>query len=487
MALCIEKLVLKCSYDPPGYFAKDPSTQLMIGTDAISLSLECAICSVVSGDVLRVGVGATDMELLDGRPTTPYEQKANIKNVNGVLPSVNVNWGLDCGCHTLIDGLDLPFQVTVFMTPDNHCMINLGGDSLNGTLQDLSIIWILLDFFGLYFKDPAYGHPCFISDQIVQQVLGCGDIEYGSLDIDFRLWLTNPHLIIPSSAEKHGGLCIMLEATSGIHYRYKSYGVSYSSQDVVAKDLAIVALREYMESSVSRRRRQVSGCLKSTGAQTLIDGLSFSVQYDYNESANYNKLAVCIPLSAEHFDRTNMNGMETKSIGAQPLLCQPPLICKPFFLPSRDMKTMFTTYLTMEYMKVASEVLITFVGRNVEDNPESHTPAQRNNIYCVTAHVNGAAFILSDPVMGMHRPHLSISLPSLIISVSQLEAPEKNFSKRKSLDSLEAHSNCVYDLQASIETTMFVDYFKLGKTRNWEVRKIKSRNANHFITSHLIL
>eukprot|EP00956_Cyclotella_meneghiniana_P044012 scaffold297791_cov182-Cyclotella_meneghiniana.AAC.1 len=104
----------------------------------------------------------------------------------------------------------------------------------------------------------------------------------------------------------------------------------------------------------------------------------------------------------------------------------------------------------MEYMKLALEVLTAFVGPKVEDNPEPHPPAQRN-IYCITANVNGASFILSDPVM-----------------VSQLQANEQNLSRRKSLCSLEAQSNCDSDLQASMETTIFIDYFKIGKTRNWE-------------------
>jgi hypothetical protein len=333
------------------------------------------------------------------------------------------------------------------------------------------MIWIILDYFGLYFKDLAFGHPCFLAEQIVQQMLTCEIPESDPLDIDFRLWLTRPHVIIPSTSGSHSGVCIMIEADAGVHYRYKSYGASYSSQDIVAKDIGIVALREFMDSSVSRGRRQVSGCLQSSGAQTLIDGLSFSVQYDFNESANYTKFVICIPLSPNHLDRTDMSGIEPGDINIRPYQCQDPLVCKPFYLPSRDMSEKFTAYFSIEYMKLASELLTAFVGPKLETQ-EPNLP-ERQNMYSITAHICGAEFQLSDPVMGMHRPILSISLPSLLLTASQLQDTEPKATKRKScnLDQLTRASTpltCDHDLQIAIETIAFIDYFKLGKSRNWE-------------------
>jgi hypothetical protein len=132
-AICIRNLRLNCSYDPPGYFSKDPTTQSLLGSNAVSLSLENTICHVTSdkSNVLRVGLGATALCLFDGRTKASFVQKASIKSAATSSSFVDLNWGLECGRHTLIDGLPLPFQVTVFMTPDNHCMINLGaGESL---------------------------------------------------------------------------------------------------------------------------------------------------------------------------------------------------------------------------------------------------------------------------------------------------------------------------------------------------------------------
>ena len=452
LALCIKNFRLDCSFDQPGYFDKDPPTISLLKSDAVSVSLEHVICDIVSdkSNVMSIGIGATGMRILDGSATTSFEQHASVKNVTGVSSFVNLGWGLNCGLHTLVEGLSLPFQVTVYMTPDNHCMINLGADFLEGTLENLSSIWILLDYFGLYFKDAPYGNPCFLAEEIVQKVYGdvAAATEDVGLDIDFRLWLTRPHIIIPANSGCHSGVCIMLEA-DGIHYRYKSHGLTYSSQDIVAKDLGIVALREYTDPATSRGRRQVSGCLKNSGAQTLIDDLSFSIQYDLNESTNYTKLNVRVPLSREHLDKENMNGIEAGNIQVDPYQCKAPLVCKPFFLPSRTTNTKFSAYFSMEYMKLALDALSSFVGpKLIEDVPDSE-PTTRQNVYSVAADVEGAELVLSDPVMGFHRPIISISLPSVSFTASQLQADE---------------------LQMAMETTMFVDYFKLGKTRNWEVR-----------------
>jgi hypothetical protein len=208
---------------------------------------------------------------------------------------------------------------------NSHGFSYLYADMLEGTLEDLSPVWILLDYFGLYFKDEAYGYPYFLANEIVQKALDSPRIEHDTLDIDFRLWLTRPHLIIPSRSEIHCGACIMIDGESGgFHYRYKSYGASHSSQDIVVKDMGIVALRECVSSTLSRGWRQVSGSLQSSGAQTLIDGLSFSMQYDFNEIANYTKISLCIPLSS---DRVRITGIETHAYDVEPYKCQPPLVC----------------------------------------------------------------------------------------------------------------------------------------------------------------
>ena len=497
MALCFKDFSLQCAYDPPGYFSKDPLTLPLTGglADGVRISVGCLICKLSSDEeeLVRIGLGATKFELLDLRNSGNFFVQRVVVgkdyspcNSNNRSSFADLNWGLDCGRHTLIDGLPLPFQVTVFMTPDMHCMINLGIDMIEAALVDLSPIWILLDYFGLYFKEKEYGNPAFSAEQVIcmntniDESMTTDQSDTACLSIDFRLWLISPHVVIPSNVAIDD-TCIMIEAMSGVYYRFKSFGINYSSQDVVAKDLGIIALREYMEPAVSRGLRQVSGSLANCGVKTLIDGLSFSVKYDFNASTSYTRLAVQIPLSSYHFDGHSMQGIEPSEIDVKPFLVPPPLVCKPFVAPSRHLGHHETTiYFSHEYMQLASDLLMNFVGPGLEDDATKESiPGEDTNsnslpeqMFSVAACVERVKLVISDPIMGMHRPIMSICLPKLQLSASQLQDmhldPKEKVAKLdgRGISSKQRHNG--KDLQASLEVTIFIDYFKLGRTRSWE-------------------
>ncbi|KAL7543443.1 hypothetical protein ACHAXR_012723, partial [Thalassiosira sp. AJA248-18] len=231
---------------------------------------------------------------------------------------------------------------------------------------------------------------------------------------------------------------------------------------------------EYLEASLSRGLRQVSGSLSSCGVKTLVDGLSFSLRYDYNESTNYTRFALRVPLTSHHFDRHEMDGIESSNIEAQPFSVPPPLVCKPFVALSRTMGNHETSiYLSHEYMKLALDLLSTFVGPSQQDHPPDTQASGNDNddsapIFSVTAHVEKVKCVISDPVMGMHRPILSVCLPSLLLTASQFQEIEPGpTTKIDQLTGRGALDN-THDMQASMEATVFIDYFKLGLTRNWE-------------------
>ena len=511
MGLCLTHLRFKCSFDHPNYFGKIPDSMGMMlpgrkteeggsmsflsvvemlqaakvaeekGIKSfISITLEHAVVSIMNDkDALqRIGVGASSIELSDGRNSQESPTQSIIAKDKYTQSSyVDLNWGLDCGRHTLVDGLPLPFQASVFMTPDNHCLINLGLDMAEAVIADLTPIWILLDYFGCYFKEPEYGHPAFEAEQMFEKMSNGNNVPVTAPDcdgdeecmsIDFRLWMIKPHVVIPSSSDLSQDPCVMLE-TDGLYYRYKSFGVNYSSQDIVAKDLGIIVLREYMEASRSRGLRQVSGSLANCGVKTLIDGLSFSLRYDYNESNNFTRFALRMPLTSHHFDRHSMDGIESSDIDAQPFSVPPPVVCKPFVAPSRTMgKHETSIYFSHQYMKLAAGVLSNFVGgSSPETDPiqDDQTITEDTNNECdnsspqayfsVTAHVERVRFFGCDPVMGMHRPILSICLPSLSLTASQLQEIEPSPSSK--IDALTGRLTEDYskDMQALMEVSKY--------------------------------
>jgi len=468
MGICIKKLMITCSFDESGYFKRIPPSMSTMMEDIqeaanyISLSLGEAICSIkLDEDTLQsIGIGATSIDIHDGRQTNEGSvlQEICVSNNNNKASFVDLTWGLDCGRHTLIRGIPLPFQVTIYLTPDQHCLINLGMDMAEASLVNLTPIWILLDYFGLYFKEPEYGHPAFEAEEMFKKSMGKNmlhvkECDNECLDIDFRMWMIKPHVIVPSEDD----LCLMVE-TAGFYYCYKSFGINYSSQDILAKDLGIVVLKEYMEPSISRGLRQVSGSLLSNdcGAKTLVDGLSFSVRYDYNSSTNYTKFALKVSLTHQHFDRRSMDGIECSSIEASPFIVPPPVVCKPFVTPLRTMGHNETSiYFHLDYLKLALKLLTDFVGPSKED--DSDVDKSSESIFSVTMNIEKIKLVISDPIMGMHRPILSICFPSLLLTASQLKdiqhTPKSKFEKLTGSKDISFNAK---DLQASMEVRQLV-------------------------------
>ena len=467
MGICIKKLKITCSFDKSGYFKKIPPSMsttmedIQEAANYISLSLGEAICSIkLDEDTLQsIGIGATSIDIHDGRQTNEGSvlQEICVSNNNNKASFVDLTWGLDCGRHTLIRGIPLPFQVTVHLTPDQHCLINLGMDMAEAALVNLSPIWILLDYFGLYFKEPEYGHPAFEAEEMFKQSksnnMNVKECDNECLDIDFRMWMIKPHVIVPSEDD----LCLMVE-TAGFYYCYKSFGINYSSQDILAKDLGIVVLKEYMEPSISRGLRQVSGSLLSNdcGAKTLVDGLSFSVRYDYNSTTNYTKFALRVPLTHQHFDRRSMDGIESSNIEASPFIVPPPVVCKPFVTPLRTMGHNETSiYFHLDYLKLTLKLLTDFVGPSKEDDSDVDNSSE--SIFSVTMDIEKVKLVISDPIMGMHRPILSICFPSLLLTASQLKdiqhTPKSKFEKLTGSKDISFNAK---DLQASMEVRQLV-------------------------------
>jgi hypothetical protein len=479
MALCFKNLTWRCLYDNPNYFAAVPPSMSSLrlqpnesergNENFISIVLMDVICRIDldEDNLQRIGVAASSVELLDGRQrkdVASYKKGLFVEGDNSQPSIIDLNWGLDCGRHTLIEGLPMPFQVTVFLTPDMNCLINLGMNSVEAVLADLTPIWIILDYFRLYFTTAEYGHPARQADVIYGNALGkSSELDDNGINLDFRMWMVRPHVVIPSSAD----ICIMLEA-EGLYYRYKSFGRKCASQEIVARELAIVALAEYMSPSTSRDLRQVSGSLGSSGAKTLIEDMSFSLRYEFNASdtttngtpkASFVKVALRMPLTPQHFDPRSMDGIECSSIDAQPFIVPPPVVCKPFIVPSRDMGHRETTiYLSHEYMKLMVDLMTSFVGQGqdidsmTDDNMLQDDDLSPGNLFSVVAHIEQVKFVLSDPIMGMHHPILSVFFPSLLLTASQLEQIQQDSSTMTEISSDDAgkFSNAS-DLQVSVE------------------------------------
>ena len=119
-------------------------------------------------------------------------------------------------------------------------------------------------------------------------------------------------------------------------------------------------------------------------------------------------------------------------------------------------------------MKLAAGVLSNFVGGSSPDTDpiqDDQTITEDTNNECdnsspqayfsVAAHVERVRFFGCDPVMGMHRPILSICLPSLSLTASQLQEIEPSPSSK--IDALTGRLTEDYskDTQALMEVSKY--------------------------------
>ena len=417
---------------------------------------------------------------------------------------IDLSWGLASGRQILMQkDLPLPFQVTVFMTPDNWCLINFGANGLDATSEDLSSVWSLLEYFSPYFNDERYGHPAFsaerqrlgalsaLSARSAQQRGYCqSEAGYTAkvdscMNIDFRMWLLRPSLVIPSNGKSMRDPCLCLESDTGLYYRYKSIGEGFSAQEICSPGMNMVMTKDYMQPLETRGIRGVSGA--DVGVKTLAENLSFGVEYSYDTQSNHMNVSVQMPLDlteAKGLSSSRM-GIESSDLQVQPLILPRPTVCKPITTPSRHLgENICDIFFSYDYLDLATKQLLGFVQSPIDESDEqapstvgsstkvADTDSEGPDVaredeeytFSVCSRVKGLRAFLSDPILGMHHPIAAICLPSLVGTVSRLPASEEEFPNT----SLLSRSVDANDLQAGLDLHLWVDYFKIASMRCWE-------------------
>ena len=422
-------------------------------------------------------------------------------------PHIDLSWGLDTGRQTLKQqDLPLPFQVTVFMTPDNWCLINLGVNGLDATSVDLSSVWSLLEYFSPYFQDERHGHPAFSAEN---QRLGAlstllarsgkqrdgrqskmdsaTEAETDScMNMDFRMWLLRPSLVIPSNGKSMRDPCLCVESDTCLYYRYKSIGEDFSTQEICSPGMNMVMTKDYMQPLDARGIRGVSGA--DVGVKTLVENLSFGVEYSYDTKSNHMNVSVQVPLvlAETKAGSTPTLGIESFDLQVQPLILPQPTVCKPIITPTRHLgRNICDVYFSYDYLDLAAKQLLGFIRSPVDESYSSDSTARTSKVdhggdaqspsdnvakddeeytFSVCSRVNGFRAFLSDPILGMHHPIAAICVPSLVGTISRLPVSEDNAQNA----SLLARNVDANDLQAGLDLHFWVDYFKIASMRCWE-------------------
>lgn len=506
LACSFEDITLLCSFDKPGYFESDPDCLPLLsrlnnhGIDGTNLAvLNLRICNPVLhltndlNGIMRIGVGASGFNLSDERRNGVFKTVVNASKPNFDkeynVPDLtddsrvdkgswaDLSWGLDCDATTLTSELPLPLQVSVFMTP-GWVLTNVGIDSVDATIFDFTPIWIILDYFSLYFSNGAFGNPLFEAEKdrenskakLNAPLNNSKMVDQRGVNMDFRLWLTRPHLCIPSSSLYQNATSLRIDCETGFWYHYKSLG-SFSSQEMCSTNFGFSVANEF-ETPGNSRLNHFTGSPFCVGTKNLINGLSFGFRMDSNAMTEHTDYTLRIPFPGQHRDgELSLCSIVSREIEVDSVELHPPTVCAPIQQQVRSLgPTICEITLVINALPVAAGLLLTFLSGSIDanetkSNVKSLTVKSETSkagfSFSANTSISGLRIFAIDPVLGLHLPIAVCCVSSVKINASQMCVDAK-------VQSFAQHEAPPADLQLALELNFWADYFKLGVTRSWE-------------------
>ena len=479
IVVSFEKLQWLCSFDHPDYFSKKLGCSYMIDyfTDKISMKAEGFFLKADTNheNTLRVTSVSRSLLIQDLRPGINTFGKAAIHIPHSPRQSktgrISMEWGLGRSMADFTDDLNFPFQVSVIMTPDRWCLANIGLAGLDSCSHDLGFFWILLEYFSAYFVSHEFGNPYFQAERKRSDFLKHYD-ESGfqsdspCLNLDVRLWLTQPCIILP---EKSIGQCSQMlvlktQSTGGVFYRYKSIGRDFYSQNVLTKNMDILSYGDTLGIAATLVRK-----LKKSDRNTqfITIGLNLSVQYDMHLDSNHMNLFVSTAIP-DHLNDV-LDGIESTQSQVEPLLLPPPKVCHPRFRFSAKKRGVSSStcdiIISPEHLHMAGKLLSNFAGpylpedekRNLESTDQQKVEPSTEFSFSVTSKMSCIRLVICEPTLGMHSPIANVCISELRCTVSDFKFDESMNTQKENMD-----------FQACADAQFNVDYYKSGPTRSWE-------------------
>ncbi|KAG7355258.1 vacuolar-sorting-associated protein 13 C-terminal domain containing protein [Nitzschia inconspicua] len=471
-----KKVTVRCTYDDPGFFPEDPGCFQYFENPycrkddrvGVILSLDDAVVHIQNNffNVRRIGIGATGLRLLDERRIGIFQEVLSTSqglddDFESRISFADLSFGLRQDVRTLASSLPQPVQFSVFMTP-GWSMINVGAQHANGVMHDLSWIWCLLDYFKSYYTNAAFGNPGLIAQRWAHRIKNAVRRSQGhepaafvplpGVKVDFRLWLCRPRLCLPSDYHEQRLPSLLITSDTGLWYRYKSIE-TLSSQEVSSTDLNLFFSDEFQSPELSRTRQQGG----SSALRPLVEGLSFGLRYDCNNSCNHKDVSVILPFSGPPLSVTG------QELEVDPIQLPTPKVLKPFRYSSRDLgPSVCDITCIIEVLPMTTATMTNFFKGPMQLN-EEFAPQEEDigpPTFSVSASVADLRIFAIDPDLGTQLPVAVLSLSSLSLTMTKFAT--------EPIQGLEPGEYRPDDVQIAVSAHLWADYFKLGLTRSWE-------------------
>jgi hypothetical protein len=442
--------------------------------------------------VARIGIGSSSASFID--ESLLFSSVLSYTHNSCGNSWADLEFGLD-RIHALPCCLPQALQLSIFITPGWQ-LYNLGLNSPQVILSDLSPIYRFLKFVSTYFTNPRFGNPSLTAlDQLKQIKM---DIKNESLDLrvpgsganagnvsslDFRLWLAKPFLSLPCNPLDEFCPGLRIEGEGGVWYQYLTIS-GFCSQQCVSD-----CLHMSFDKSI---RLQPSDVVNMYSETRLVENLSVGFRLDSNSVSGHMDLCVQIP-----FDSTNACDISSPRIYIPPDIIAPPMICSPYEHLTRSLGPIVCEITCLvEILPLTFSTLLNFLAART-DNSEHVTssdndagtdsvsdfslvdakcyvgPAHETSDFSnskvgkdrstisVVASIRDTRFFVLDPVLGPY-------LPLAVLSISSLSISSSFFANELTEFCLSSDGVPAEDFQVAAACHLWADYFKLGLTRSWE-------------------
>lgn len=475
ICILLRNLSMRCTFDPTGYFDAEPEIKPFyddpddpLKASSVQIYFTDVVVHTYSDlrGMMRVAVAAAGFDMIDERRNKHCQRTFAVSKLSSESDGEDkfstwgdLHWGLHNDVRNIDQTLDQPFQLSCFMTKD-WALINLGLESANGVLVELSPIWFFLGFFVSYWQDAAYGNPGYAGQgkaRVIKNVLGASrkiDLkDPEGMNIDFRLWLSKPHLCIPCDLVDSRAPSLRIESETGLWYRFRSIN-DYKMQEVVSSGLDLLFANEFLppRQPFDSRDRMV---------RHLVEGLSFGLRLDGNNECNHADYALQIP-----FDMKTTANLSIRSheLNVTPMILDAPTICSPVETPTRFLGPhVCEITCILEVLPLTSSVMVNFFKGPVDENIQANNDEEEEpGTFSFSGNIGDLRLFAVDPVLGVQLPVAVISISSIVLTASHLSHANTNKSEVSRGESIPE------DLQVTVGCHLWGDYFKLGVTRSWE-------------------
>jgi hypothetical protein len=172
-----------------------------------------------------------------------------------------------------------PLKVTYFGVGNTWSTVNVGMDAPNFDIKNLDLVYLIEEYFSMYFRYPDFGNP----NLIAYSKIPSRHWSYGGNDT--RLFVTRPHIQTHEDSLAYDSQILIVSAETGVYFRYL-----YDSAESLRIDCHIVGLTLSLMKShrFPHSARGFKGSAGSgRGVRTLIDYTRVLYVYQYSKAADH--------------------------------------------------------------------------------------------------------------------------------------------------------------------------------------------------------